>query len=136
LGSSCCLPFYDLLRTHLDTLGQRKSIEKPEYDFVTHLRGAERTHVEPADVVVIDGIALLLDERVRDLCDVSPVRGRPRRQPTHTPYQARYSPFAGGSSTESSSRYLSTVKRMHLEFVEPSKRYADAIGPARRTQTR
>src|SRR6266550_5818402 len=61
---------YDLLCAHLDALTKRESIEKPEYDFVTHLRRSERTHVDPADVVVIDGILLFVDERVRDLCDV------------------------------------------------------------------
>ena len=61
---------YDLLCSHLEALSKRKSIEKPEYDFVTHLRRAERTRVEPADVVVIDGILLFVDARVRELCDV------------------------------------------------------------------
>src|SRR6266478_4968226 len=61
---------YDLLCSHLEALSKRKSIEKPEYDFVTHLRRAERTRVEPADVVVIDGILLFVDAKVRELCDV------------------------------------------------------------------
>src|SRR6266853_6344486 len=60
---------YDLLCSHLEALSKRKSIEKPEYDFVTHLRRAERTRVEPADVVVIDGILLFVDSRGRGLCD-------------------------------------------------------------------
>src|SRR5881396_1850503 len=47
---------YDLLCKHLEALSKRKSIDKPEYDFVTHLRRRECTRVEPADVVVIDGI--------------------------------------------------------------------------------
>src|SRR6202171_6008261 len=61
---------YDLLCAHLEALGKRQAIDKPEYDFVTHLRRAERTRVEPADVIVIDGILLFVDERVRELCDV------------------------------------------------------------------
>ena len=61
---------YDLLCEHLTALSNRRPIEKPEYDFVTHLRRAEHTHIEPADVVVIDGILLFVDARVRDLCDV------------------------------------------------------------------
>jgi uridine kinase len=119
---------YDLLCEHLDALSNRNAIEKPEYDFVTHLRRAEPTRVEPADVVVIDGILLFVDERVRDLCDVKVfvdadadirlirrierdihVRGRPL--------------------DEIIEQYLSTVQPMHCEFVEPSKRYADVIVP-------
>src|SRR3982751_3746861 len=61
---------YDLLCTHLSALSRREPIEKPEYDFVTHLRREESTSIDPADVVVIDGILLFVDERVRDLCDV------------------------------------------------------------------
>src|SRR5580765_642740 len=59
---------YDLLCAHLEALSQRKAIDKPEYDFVTHLRKARPTRVEPADVVVIDGILLFVDNRIRDLC--------------------------------------------------------------------
>src|SRR5436305_6430834 len=61
---------YDLLCAHLHALTVRKSIDKPAYDIVTHLRRPESTVVDPADVVVIDGILLFVDPRVRDLCDV------------------------------------------------------------------
>src|ERR1700694_3298096 len=61
---------YDLLCAQLEALSRRKPIDKPEYDFVTHLRRPETTRVEPADVIVIDGILLFVDERVRELCDV------------------------------------------------------------------
>jgi uridine kinase len=119
---------YDLLCAHLDALSKRRSIDKPEYDFVTHLRREDPTRVEPADVIVIDGILLFVDDRVRELCDVKVfvdadadirlirrierdlhVRGRPLE--------------------EIIEQYLSTVQPMHLEFVEPSKRYADVIVP-------
>jgi len=61
---------YDLLCAHLEALSNRRPIDKPEYDFVTHLRRAEPTRVDSADVVVIDGILLFVDARVRELCDV------------------------------------------------------------------
>lgn len=119
---------YDLLCAHLDALSKRKSIDKPEYDFVTHLRRSERTHVDPADVVVIDGILLFVDERVRELCDVKVfVDADPdirliRRieRDTHD---------RGRPLDEVIEQYLSTVQPMHLQFVEPSKRYADVIVP-------
>ncbi|HST07746.1 MAG TPA: uridine kinase [Gemmatimonadaceae bacterium] len=119
---------YDLLCRHLEALSKRQSIDKPEYDFVTHLRRNEHTHVEPADVVVIDGILLFVDERVRDLCDVkvfvdadADIRLIRRiERDTH----ARGRPL-----DDVIEQYLSTVQPMHLQFVEPSKRYADVIVP-------
>jgi uridine kinase len=119
---------YDLLREHLEALSNRQPIEKPEYDFVTHLRRSDRTHVDPADVVVIDGILLFVDERVRDLCDVkvfvdadADIRLIRRiERDTHD---------RGRPLDEVIEQYLSTVQPMHLQFVEPSKRYADVIVP-------
>jgi uridine kinase len=119
---------YDLLYEQLNALAARKSIEKPEYDFVTHLRKRERTHVEAADVVVIDGILLFVDERIRELCDVkvfvdadADIRLIRRiERDTH----ARGRPL-----DDVIEQYLSTVQPMHLQFVEPSKRYADVIVP-------
>jgi uridine kinase len=119
---------YDLLCAHLEALSKRKPIEKPEYDFVTHLRSAVHTHVEPADVVVIDGILLFVDPRVRELCDVkvfvdadADIRLIRRiERDTHV---------RGRPLDEIIEQYLSTVQPMHNEFVEPSKRYADVIVP-------
>jgi uridine kinase len=119
---------YDLLCSHLEALSKRKSIEKPEYDFVTHLRRAETTRVEPADVVVIDGILLFVDAMVRELCDVkvfvdadADIRLIRRIE--------RDTRVRGRPLDEIIEQYLSTVQPMHLEFVEPSKRYADVIVP-------
>src|SRR5687768_1446039 len=119
---------YDLLCSHLNALSMREAIEKPEYDFVTHLRRDEPTRVEPADVVVIDGILLFVDERVRELCDVkvfvdaeADIRLIRRiERDTHV---------RGRPLDEIIEQYLSTVQPMHLQFVEPSKRYADVIVP-------
>ncbi len=119
---------YDLLCSHLESLSKRKAIEKPEYDFVTHLRSAEHTRIEPADVIVIDGILLFVDERVRELCDVkvfvdadADIRLIRRiERDTHV---------RGRPLDEIIEQYLSTVQPMHLQFVEPSKRYADVIVP-------
>jgi len=119
---------YDLLCEHLTALGNRRAIEKPEYDFVTHLRRAEATRIEPADVVVIDGILLFVDARVRDLCDVkvfvdadADIRLIRRIE--------RDTRLRGRPLDDVIEQYLSTVQPMHLEFVEPSKRYADVIVP-------
>ncbi len=119
---------YDLLCAHLEALGRREPIEKPEYDFVTHLRRPAPTRVDPADVIVIDGILLFVDERVRELCDVkvfvdadADIRIIRRiERDTHV---------RGRPVDEIIEQYLSTVQPMHLQFVEPSKRYADVIVP-------
>jgi uridine kinase len=119
---------YDLLCAHLEALSRREAIEKPEYDFVTHLRRPAPTRVAPADVIVIDGILLFVDERVRELCDVkvfvdadADIRIIRRiERDTHV---------RGRPVDEIIEQYLSTVQPMHLQFVEPSKRYADVIVP-------
>jgi uridine kinase len=119
---------YDLLCSHLEALSKRNAIDKPEYDFVTHLRRAEPQRVEPADVIVIDGILLFVDDRVRELCDVkvfvdadADIRLIRRIE--------RDTDERGRPLDEIIEQYLSTVQPMHLQFVEPSKRYADVIVP-------
>jgi uridine kinase len=119
---------FDLLTEHLKALSERRTIDKPVYDFVTHLRRDATVRVEPSDVIVIDGILLLVDPRVRELCDVkvfvdadADIRliRRLRRD-----MRARGRPL-----NEILDQYLSTVQPMHMQFVEPSKRYADIIVP-------
>ena len=119
---------YDLLCEHLEALSRRRPIDKPEYDFVTHLRRPQTIRIEPADVVVIDGILLFVDNRVRELCDVkvfvdadADIRLIRRLE--------RDTRDRGRPLEEIIEQYLSTVQPMHLEFVEPSKRYADVIVP-------
>src|SRR3954470_21233839 len=119
---------WELLVGQLGRLAAGESIEKPVYDFVTHTRAATTVVVPPAQVVVIDGILLFSDPRVRDVCDVkvfvdadADIRliRRIRRD-----IKKRGRPL-----DEIIEQYLTTVQPMHLEFVEPSKRYADVIVP-------
>jgi uridine kinase len=119
---------WELLVEQLSRLAGGAAIDKPIYDFVTHTRRVETTRVEPADVIVIDGILLFADARVRDLCDVkvfvdtdADIRliRRIRRDMTKR----------GRPLDEILEQYLTTVQPMHLQFVEPSKRYADVIVP-------
>jgi uridine kinase len=118
----------DLLVEQLGQLAAGVAIDKPVYDFVSHTRGPLTERVEPSDVVVVDGILLFVDERVRELCDVkvfvdadADVRliRRIRRDMASR----------GRPLEEILDQYLSTVQPMHLQFVEPSKRYADVIVP-------
>lgn len=118
----------DLLASHLEALGRGEAIEKPVYDFVSHLRAPETVRIEPADAIVIDGILLLVDPRVREACDVkvfvdtdSDIRlvRRIRRDMA----------VRGRPLEEILDQYLNTVQPMHFQFVEPSKRYADLVIP-------
>jgi uridine kinase len=119
---------WELLLSHLRSLAAGQAIDKPEYDFVRHLRSEQTVRVPAADVVVVDGILLLADPRARELCDVkvfvdadADVRliRRLRRDLVER----------GRPLEEILDQYLTTVQPMHLEFVEPSKRYADVIVP-------
>ena len=91
-------------------------------------RAPARVPIAPADVVVIDGILLFVDERVRALCDVKVFVDADaderliRRLKRDIAKRGR--PFE-----EIIAQYLTTVRPMHLQFVEPSKRYADVIVP-------
>src|SRR4051812_130388 len=119
---------WDLLLDHLHRLANRQSIEKPAYDFVTHTRRPETVTIEPVDVVVVDGILLFVDARIRELCEVkvfvdadADIRliRRIRRDMSKR----------GRPLDEILDQYVTTVQPMHLQFVEPSKRYADIIVP-------
>ncbi len=117
-----------LLIEHLRTLLQGQPVEVPIYDFSQHLRRPETRRVEPKPVIILDGILILWDRRLRDLMDVklfvdadADVRlGRRLRRDMEE--RAR-------SAESVLTQYMKTVRPMHLEFVEPSKRYADVIIP-------
>ena len=118
----------DLLVAQLERLAGGESVDKPIYDFVTHTRSLRTERVPPVDVVVVDGILLFVDERLRQLCDVkvfvdadADIRLVRRIQ---RDMSERDRPVE-----EILNQYLNTVRPMHLQFVEPSKRWADVIVP-------
>ncbi|HEY7236630.1 MAG TPA: uridine kinase [Gemmatimonadaceae bacterium] len=119
---------WDLLLEQLTALVSGVPIDKPVYDFVSHTRSPRTACIPAAEVVVVDGILLFADARVRDLCDVkvfvdadADIRlvRRLRRDVAKR----------GRSLEDVIDQYLTTVQPMHLQFVEPSKRYADVIVP-------
>jgi uridine kinase len=119
---------WELLVQQLTDLTERRAIAKPVYDFHAHVRSHSVVELPSADVVLIDGILLFVDQRVRDLCDVkvfvdadADIRliRRIRRDMVKR----------GRPLPDILEQYLTTVQPMHLEFVEPSKRYADVIVP-------
>jgi uridine kinase len=118
----------ELLVAHLDALARGEAIEKPTYDYAAYTRSARTERIESRDVVLVDGILLFADARLRGLIDIKiyvdvaeDVRFIRRLQ--------RDTQTRGRSMDEVIRQYLATVRPMHLEFVEPSKRYADIIIP-------
>lgn len=119
---------WDLLISQLEALQRGEAVDKPEYDFVSHTRSTRVHRVPPAEVVVVDGILLLADERVRDLCDVKVfVDADPDIRLIRR--IRRDIAKRGRALDEIIDQYLTTVQPMHLQFVEPNKRYADVIVP-------
>jgi uridine kinase len=118
----------DLLIAHIEALARGEPIEKPTYDFRRHTRMRETVRVEPRAVVMVDGILLFTERRLRVLFDLKifvdtegDVRFIRRLR--------RDIEERGRSMENVIEQYLSTVRPMHFEFVEPSKRYADIILP-------
>jgi len=118
----------DLLVSHLEHLAARVPIDKPVYDFVRHLRADEVVPIPPADVIVIDGILLFVDERVRNCCDVKVFVDTDADERLIRRIR-RDMKIRGRPLEEILDQYLTTVQPMHLQFVEPSKRYADLVIP-------
>jgi uridine kinase len=119
---------WELLLDHLRRLAAGEAIEKPVYDFVSHTRSDERVRIPPTQVVVVDGILLFTDPRVRELCDVKVfVDAEPDIRLIR---RIRRDMSKRGRPLDAIlEQYVSTVQPMHFQFVEPSKRYADVIVP-------
>jgi len=118
----------DLLVSHVDALLAGQSIEKPLYNFVTHARLPETILVAPSRVIILEGILVLESPRLRERMDIKifvdtepDLRILRRLQ--------RDMEERGRSLQAVIEQYLTTVRPMHLQFVEPSKRYADLIIP-------
>lgn len=119
---------FDLLEKHILTLKNGNSIEKPIYDFQIHNRIDRTEHIEPANLIIVEGILILAIAKIRDLFDAKIFIDTDdderllRRMERDMKERAR-------SFESIKTQYINTVKPMHLEFVEPSKRYADVIIP-------
>ena len=118
----------DMLVNHLMRLRQGLSIEMPLYDFVTHTRSEDIEVIEPKPVVIVEGILIFAESRVLDLLDV--------RVFVDTPDDVRLMRRLRRDITERGrtfertlDQYERTIRPMHFEFVEPSKRHADIIIP-------
>jgi len=118
----------DLMMNHIEALRAGESIEQPIYDYPTHSRKTETILVAPRPVIIVEGILVFIDAQMRRLMDIkvfvdADADIRFIRRLDRDVHER-------GRSVESIiSQYTSTVRPMHLQFVEPSKRYADIIIP-------
>jgi len=118
----------DLMVEQIRSLQAHEAIEKPTYDYVAHTRAAATVRVEPRDVILVEGILLFADSRLRELFDIKifvDVEGDVR----FIRRLLRDVAERGRTLENVVQQYLTTVRPMHLEFVEPTKRYADIIIP-------
>ncbi len=118
----------ELLVEHLRELRAGRAVDRPVYDFANHVRTAETVHVHPEPVIIVEGILVLVEPALRDMMDLriyvdtdGDLRMLRRLQ--------RDLLERGRSVDSVVDQYLDTVRTMHLQFVEPSKRYADIIVP-------
>lgn len=118
----------DLLVEHLEALRAGRPVDRPVYDFTEHLRAERTIPLAPAPVVVVEGILVLADDALRSLLDLKvfidtdPDLRLARRLERDIRERGR-------SVDSVLAQYLATVRPMHNEFVEPSKRHADLIIP-------
>ncbi|ARK22964.1 uridine kinase [Sporosarcina sp. P26b] len=118
----------DLLIQHIHQLINRQSIEKPTYDYTLHTRATEKEVVESQDVIILEGILVLEDERLRDLMDIklfvdtdSDIRIIRRiLRDIHD---------RGRTVDSVVEQYMTVVRPMHNQFIEPTKKYANIIIP-------
>ena len=117
-----------LLVAHLKELRDGKAIRQPIYNFTTHLRLAETRQIEPREIIIIEGILIFADKALRDLMDIKIFLDTDADE--RLIRRIRRDILERGRSVDSvMSQYMNTVKPMHLEFVEPSKHWADMIIP-------
>ncbi|MCW6653117.1 uridine kinase [Aerococcaceae bacterium NML191292] len=118
----------ELFAEHIAALLRGEAIERPIYDYVAHTRSAESVHQESKDVIIIEGLLILEDERLRDLMDIKVY--------VDTDDDIRLArrilrdiKERGRSVDSVIKQYVEVVKPMHHQFIEPTKRYADIIVP-------
>ncbi|MEX2160635.1 MAG: uridine kinase [Anaerolineales bacterium] len=118
----------DLMVEHVRQLRASQAVDVPTYDFTTHTRTKQTQRIEPRPIVLVEGILLFTDARMREICDLklfvdtdADIRFIRRLQ--------RDIQDRGRTMQSVVHQYEATVRPMHLEFVEPSKRYADLIIP-------
>ena len=119
---------FDLLKQHLAQLLIGKSVDAPIYDFSTHTRGIETRRIEPHHAIVVEGITILTDLELRELMNIK-IYVETDADIRFIRRLTRDIQERGRSYSDVIRQYLDTVRPMHEQFVEPSKKYADIIIP-------
>ncbi|MBC7912295.1 MAG: uridine kinase [Pyrinomonadaceae bacterium] len=118
----------DLLVHHVKRLKSGNAVELPLYDFKTHTRRSETLLIEPKPIVIIEGILIFADPRLLEQMDIKVFVDTP--DDIRFIRRLRRDIAERGRTIETViEQYLNTVRPMHMQFVEPSKRYADVIIP-------
>ena len=119
---------FDLLLDHINELKKGYTIQKPIYSYITCTRSSETIPVESKDVILIEGILLFTDERIRNICNIKVFVDAPADERLMRVIK-RDTVERGRDIEQTLKRYLDTVKPMHEQFIEPTKRFADIIVP-------
>lgn len=119
---------WNLLISQIQELRAGRAIEQPTYSYIISNRLAETVHVEPCEVIIIEGIMALWSPELRDLMDLKIFVDADDDERLIRNIQ-RDTVERGRTAQQVIDRYLKVLKPMHLEFIEPTKRYADLIIP-------
>ena len=119
---------WPLMVRHIGQLKKGENIEMPVYSYLTCTRSSQSVTVEPADVLILEGILILTDENLRSLMDIK-VYVDTDADDRLSRVIARDIMERGRSVEDVLERYEKVLKPMHLQFIEPTKRYADIIIP-------
>lgn len=119
---------FALLKEHLLALKDSKCIDKPIYNFTTHLREEVTEKIEPSQIVIVEGILVLAVPEIRELLDVKIFVDTDADEMLLRRVERDINE-RGRTFASVKEQYLNTVKPMYLKFCEPSKRYADIIIP-------
>ena len=118
----------DLMYKQILSLIKGETITKPTYDFENHNRSDKVEVVTPTDIIILEGILIMEDQRIRDLCDIK-LFVEADDDLRFIRRLSRDMAERGRSLESVIKQYLGTVKPMHFAFVKPTKRYADIIIP-------
>ncbi len=119
---------WDLLTHQIEELRNGRPIEQPTYSYIESNRQAETVHIEPCEVIIIEGIMALFKKELRDLMDLKIFVDADSDERLIRVIQ-RDTVERGRTTQMVIDRYLDVLKPMHEEFIEPTKRYADLIVP-------
>ena len=119
---------FDLLRSQLKELREGRTVEQPIYSYITCGRSQETLSIKPADVIIVEGILIFTDPKLRKLMDIK-IFVDADDDDRLMRVMSRDIVERGKTVEWVIERYSNTVKPMYLQFIEPSKRYADLIIP-------